>query len=98
MNVRLVPRARAEVERAIAWWRSNRDVPALLEEEFAAALALLALSPNVGVPASRAERSMVRRMYLPKSRYHLYYRVRENLDLVDVLRFWHANRGRSPRF
>jgi len=34
----------------------------------------------------------LRRILLPRSGYHVYYRVREGQRRVDVLSFWHARR------
>ena len=40
--------------------------------------------------------SEVRRIYLARIRYHLYYRVRESDGVVQVLALWHASRSGTP--
>ena len=48
--------------------------------------------PFIGARA-KSEKGL-RRFYLRRLRYFLYYRVSD--DVVDVLAFWHEARGQSP--
>ena len=38
----------------------------------------------------------VRRLFLSRTGYHLYYRVNEAERQVEVLALWHARRGEGP--
>jgi plasmid stabilization system protein ParE len=78
-----------------AWWRSNRPkAPDLFARELARMLDAVALMPMLGVPARDARLVDVRRVLLRKTRYHLYYRVRD--DSLEVLAVWHAARAEGP--
>lgn len=92
-------RATREIERAHAWWRENRvDAPDAVREELAAAFELLRAEPGVG-SRSRDERLQhVRRLYLHRVGYFLYYRTLDwATPTVQVVAFWHASRGRDPK-
>lgn len=38
----------------------------------------------------------VRRLYLGRLQYHLYYVASRESETVEVLALWHASRGRGP--
>jgi plasmid stabilization system protein ParE len=95
--VRIDRRAAREIEEAAAWWRANRpSAPEAFEENVAAALDLLAVQPFAGSASKSARLPGIRRVYLSRVRYHLYYRAEVAGRKIDVLACWHANRGRSP--
>jgi plasmid stabilization system protein ParE len=96
--VRTDRRAAREIEEAAAWWRANRPAaPGAFEEDVAAALDLLAAQPLVGSTSKDARLLGVRRVYLSRVRYHLYYRADAMGRRIDVLACWHASRARAPR-
>lgn len=77
------------------WWRSNRpESPDLFARELARMLDAVALMPMLGVSARDSRLINVRRVLLRKTRYHLYYRVRE--DNLEVLAVWHTARAEGP--
>ena len=88
-------RAIREAEAIDEWWRSNRPAaPDLFATELEAMLGAAALMPSLGAPA-RSERARgVRRLLLRATRYHVYYRVRD--EMLEVLAVWHATRGTGP--
>ena len=95
--IEIVPRAALEIAEAWDWWQANRPAaPAALEEELRRAFALISEHPSVGARALNAKLTGVRRIYLSRVRYHLYYRVRPALAVVEVLALWHASRGSDP--
>lgn len=88
-------RAAREIEAVDEWWWANRTTsPDLFASELDAMISAVALMPTLGVPA-RAERATgVRRVLLRQTRYHVYYRVRD--EALEVLAVWHAARGAGP--
>jgi plasmid stabilization system protein ParE len=76
-------------------WRKERPAaPDLFLEELAAAFALLSSTPLAGRRYRHATVADVRRVLLRSSRYHVYYRPRDE-DIV-VLAVWSAVRGSGP--
>ena len=65
--------------------------------ELERALTLLEAHPLIAQVALDPKMKGVRRVVLQGTRYLLYYRVREDAQVVDVLRLWHANRGTRPK-
>ena len=59
----------------------------------AAALALIASEPRCGAPAKGTLVKGVRRVLLPRIRYHLYYRIARRPAGIQILAFWHARRS-----
>ena len=90
-------RARAHLERSQAWWIANRDARALLLEELGAAEQDIRANPHIGVIYATHEGGDVRRILLPKTKHHLYYRYRADRDEVTVLAIWGAPRSRGPK-
>ncbi|MCH7842038.1 MAG: hypothetical protein IID01_04650 [Chloroflexi bacterium] len=52
--------------------------------------------PGIGTAATNVALQGVRRVYLGRIRYFLYYRTRP--DQVEILALWHSNRGQDPEF
>jgi len=95
MKLRLSSRAAADIEKAVSWWHANREAsPQLLEAELFDARHRLLLAPRIGVLVPRPK-GEVRRLFLPRSRYWLIYKVVP--DELLILRLWHASRGQQPR-
>ena len=95
LAVRIKPRAQREIERAAEWWAENR--PAALgavRMDIEAAFALLVEEPGIGTKIETARSDNVRRLYLARIRYFVYYRVRSNF--LEVIAFWHASREDGP--
>jgi plasmid stabilization system protein ParE len=73
--VDLSPRALREIDRIARWWRKNRpSAPRLFEEELRAAIALIATAPNSGVAMKGKSGKEYRRLVLPVTRYHVFWR------------------------
>ncbi|MBK9260358.1 MAG: type II toxin-antitoxin system RelE/ParE family toxin [Polyangiaceae bacterium] len=99
MTIRLRTTAAADeaVEQIDSWWRANRlAAPDLFLEEFAAALALLVEAPDIGAPYPHRTISGVRRFYLTRTRYHVYYVHDTDAGEVVVLMVWSSVRGSAP--
>ena len=50
--------------------------------------------PGVGMAVDAASSADVRRFYLDRIRYWVYYRERQGQ--LEVLAIWHASRGSGP--
>jgi len=95
LEVEITPRAAAQIERAAAWWAENRPAaPDAIRVDFQEATSLLSRQPGVGALASTPRYPGLRRVYLSRVRYHIYYQVRPGK--VVILAFWHASRGVGP--
>ena len=93
--VRIKPRAQREIEWAAEWWAENR--PAALgavRKDVEAALALLVEEPGIGTRIETARSDTVRRLYLTRIHYFVYYRVRGKF--LEVVAFWHSSRETGP--
>ena len=98
MRLKISKRALRELSVATAWWRANRPAsPDLFETELERAFTLLKTQPFLGQRALDAKVESVRRLILQGTRYLLYYRVREDEQVVEVLCLWHTSRGIRPR-
>jgi plasmid stabilization system protein ParE len=95
LPLRITPRAAAQIQRAAEWWAENRpETPKALQEELRRGFDLISRKPNIGARATNPTLVEVRRIYLSRVRYFVYYRVR--LDRLEVLAFWHSSRGQEP--
>jgi len=59
------------------------------------ALELLVREPGIGSKVETPRAEVVRRLYLGRIHYFIYYRVRRNV--LEVVAFWHERRGSAPR-
>ena len=95
LRARFKPRAQREIERAAEWWSINRlAAPGAVRMDLEAALALLIEEPGIGTKVETPRTEVVRRLYLPRVGYYIYYRVRGNF--LEVVAFWHSRRGVGP--
>jgi plasmid stabilization system protein ParE len=89
--------AAAQIRAAEAWWRLNRPkAPKAIREDLERASSLIAVQPQAGARARNATLPGVRRLLLARTRYHLYYRQIEAPKRLEILAFWHTNRGSNP--
>jgi len=65
-----------------------------VRKDVEAALALLLEEPGIGTKVETPRPDVVRRLYLPRVRYFVYYRVRN--DILEVVAFWHSSREEGP--
>ena len=93
--VRIKPRAQREIERAAEWWAENRPAAVgAVRLDIEAALALLVEEPGIGTKIETTSSDIIRRLYLSRIRYFVYYRVRSKF--LEVVAFWHSSREDSP--
>ena len=99
LRVQFTPSALRQVEQAARWWHDNRSkAPDALESDLASALELIATQPGVGAVARNTRLPGVRRVFLNRVGYYIYYRLHgEPPTSLQVVAFWHASRGSMPR-
>ena len=77
------------------WWTQNRPAaPGAVRKDVEAALALLVEEPGIGTKVETPRSDVVRRLYLPRIKYFVYYRVRGKI--IEVVAFWHSSREEGP--
>jgi len=95
LAVRVLRRAERQIAEASSWWDANRPkAPTAFREEVDRAFKLLESQPNVGTKVAGTRFAGVRRIYLNRIHYYLYYRT--SPGFVEVLALWHTSRGSSP--
>ena len=57
-------------------------------------MALLVEEPGIGTKVETSRSDVVRRLYLPRVKYFVYYRVRGKF--LEVVAFWHSSREEGP--
>src|SRR5262245_44624179 len=93
--VRIKPRAQRQIEKAAEWWAENRlAAPGAIRKDLQAALDALVEQPGLGTKVENSRSQEVRRLYLMRVRYFLYYRVRGMF--LEIVAFWHESRERGP--
>ena len=88
-------RAAREIDRIAEWWAANRPAaPGAVREDLEAVFALLVEQPGIGAEVTEASSPDVRRFYVDRIRYWVYYRVRD--QRLEVVSVWHSSRGTGP--
>ncbi len=91
------PRAKRDIERCARWWLQNRDIaPGLFAEELADALKLIRTAPALSTPFGAMNGREHRRVLMPKTEYHVYFRVVKK-DTIRIVSVWSAIRKRGPK-
>ena len=97
LQVEFTALAGQHVREAERWWRLNRPaVPNAIREELQRLLPLIAIQPRMGSRAANVKLEGVRRIHIPRIRYHLYFHVTGSPEFVEVVAFWHSSRGSGP--
>lgn len=97
LPVRITALAAQHIRDAKAWWQKNRvAAPQAIHQELQRAFALIASQPTAGARATDVELPDVRRVFLPRVKYHVYYHLVSAPDCIEVVAFWHARRGHGP--
>jgi plasmid stabilization system protein ParE len=95
LQVRIKPRAERQIEAAATWWAENRPAaPGAVMADLRGALEVLILEPGIGSKVETPRSEVVRRLYLGRIHYFVYYRVRRNT--LEVVALWHERRGSAP--
>jgi len=95
MPIKIVGRAALQIEEAASWWLANRTAASTaFRDDLEQAFSLISKQPSIGAAATNSALTEVRRVFLGRIRYFLYYRVQP--DQVEILALWHSNRGPEP--
>jgi plasmid stabilization system protein ParE len=98
VKLEFAARALQEIERRGRWWVANRPAsPQLLAQELEQAFDLIKATPILGSIYARKRGKTIRRVLLPKTEYHLYFR-QDGPEVIRVLSVWGAKRERGPKF
>lgn len=57
---------------------------------------MITVSPRIGRVVEVDPKLEIRRVQLVRSRYHLYYRVDDAAEIVEIVSLWHQSRGEDP--
>lgn len=97
LHLQITALAARQIREAEAWWRSNRPAaPNAIGQELQSAFLLIASQPQAGGRATNVKLPNVRRVFMPRIKYHVYYHVIGDPPYVEVVAFWHARRGSDP--
>lgn len=95
LRVKVSLRAARQVRQAAQWWAVNRlSAPGAIAADFGEAVSLLSEQPGIGARYEGARANGVRRLYLGRVGYFVYYKA--DAESLNVLAFWHARRGHQP--
>lgn len=95
LRVKVSARAAGQVRQAAEWWAANRPAaPGAIADDLGASIALLAEQPGIGAKYLGARTPGVRRLFLSRVQYFIYYKA--EAGELHVLAFWHASRGHQP--
>ncbi len=96
-RLRVAPRAESQIRKAADWWLANRPkAPHAFEEDLEKAFSLISSLPGTGQKVHHPEMRGLRRAFLGRVRYYLYYKVETDQDLIKILALWHASRKGYP--
>jgi plasmid stabilization system protein ParE len=97
LAVELTTLAAQQIREAEQWWRFNRPAaPNAIREELQRLLPIIAIQPRIGSRVTNVRLEGVRRIHIPRIRYHLYFHVTGIPEFVEVVAFWHSSRGSGP--
>lgn len=69
--------------------------PGAIDSDLRSALDTLVEQPGVGSRVENARDPEVRRFYLARTKYFVYYRTKG--VFLEVIAFWHSSRETEPR-
>lgn len=97
LRIEFTALAAEHIREAERWWRLNRPAaPNAIREELQRLLPIVALQPHIGSRATNVKLDGVRRIHIPRVRYHIYYHVTGAPEFLEIVAFWHSSRGSGP--
>jgi hypothetical protein len=95
--VEISVRAQLCIERIDTRWRKKADHPDVFRAEMDELIEHLGTVSSPGTPSPTARRPQLRRMLLEKAKCHVYFRIDEREQQLEVLYVWDARRERAPK-
>ena len=81
-----------------AWWAENRPgAPDVFAREFRDTLEQIRTMPGSGIGWPTERRPTLRRILMPRTENHVYFRVDEKAQTIHVLAVWGAPTGTAPK-
>lgn len=97
MKLRVGKRAQRQADRIEEWWVKNRPAaPSLFTDELEEFFEHIRSTTAAGVRWPTSKRPDLRRILMPRTLNHIYFRVDEAKGVVHVLAVWGAPRERGP--
>jgi plasmid stabilization system protein ParE len=97
VGVEFAPRALRQAAAARKWWSENRpDAPECFDQELAVVVDQIKVGPQIGNVYQVESSHVHRRLLMPVTRFHVYYRVLSP-ELVRIVAIWSGVRERGPR-
>jgi hypothetical protein len=89
--------AERQIREADAWWREHRPLARnAIREEFGRVRDLISDHPGLGAPVRDTTLPHVRRLYIERINYYVYYRIVGVPKYIEILAFWGSRRGGPP--
>ena len=96
LRVKISARAASQTRRAADWWLHNSPAaPGAVAKDVGESIALLAEQPGIGAKYEGARTPGVRRLFLSRIGYFLYYRAESGT--LEVLALWHSSHAEQPQ-
>jgi plasmid stabilization system protein ParE len=97
LHIEVSELAEAQISGLDIWWRKNRlKAPNAVREELERVSALIAFHPGIGARATNLKLPGVRRIFVERLHYHLYYRLTGVPEYVEIVAVWGSRRGTPP--
>jgi plasmid stabilization system protein ParE len=97
LHIEVSDLAEAQIDELDAWWRQNRlKAPNAVREELERVSALIAFHPGIGARARNLKLPGVRRIFIERIHYHVYYRVTGSPEYIEIVAVWGSRRGTPP--
>jgi len=91
-------RAQRQADKLEDWWAANRSSAlGLFTDELEETFRLVCDTPGAGVGWPTPKRPTLRRILMPRTQNHVYFRVDELREVVHVLAVWGNLRGQAPK-
>jgi len=97
LDIEVSELAKAQISELDSWWRQNRlKAPNAVREELERFSALITFHPTIGARARNVKLPGVRRIFIERLHYHLYYRVFGFPEYIEIVAVWGSRRGTPP--
>ena len=98
MKLQVGKRAQRQADKIEEWWAENRPaVATLFTDELEGTFETICERPRAGIAWPTPRRPTLRRILMPKTQNHVYFRVDESKQIIHVVGVWGAPRGGGPK-